>query len=271
MGRMLVILSILILVGVVVFQFFNQEEKLSYKIFYDQPTETIMEEMNKYDVLIVEPNFYQAKSVKALQKSGTKVYGYLSIMEAGTWNETMMRKWREEDYFRQQGEKVYFEKWQSYLMNITSKHYRNLLLEELNDQIIEKGFDGVFFDTVGDIDDYFKEDADIYEQQVFGLLELLEEVKDRYPNILMIQNWGINLFMEYTHPYMDAIMWEDFQDYELNEDDWGIIQVHKLKKLKNLHPFDVFTVSFVDEKKSREFAEKHGFIHYHEQNNFNTW
>lgn len=40
---------------------------------------------------------------------------------------------------------MYFSEWDSYLVDMTSAHYQELLLEEIKTQIVQKGLDGVFF------------------------------------------------------------------------------------------------------------------------------
>ena len=43
-------------------------------------------------------------------------------------------------------------------MNLTSTHYQDILLAEIEKQIVQKGLDGVFLDTVGNINSYLPED-----------------------------------------------------------------------------------------------------------------
>lgn len=244
----------------------------SYKVFYDEPTPKVQRQMKNYDLVIVEPAFYTKELVSKLKKSGTKLYAYVSIMESDTWNTERVQSLQPGDFFMTNGQRVHFEKWDSYLMDMTSSHYRSVLLNDLHTQVIDKGFDGIFFDTVGDIvDQFYWTDASEYQKQTDGFLTFLQQAERQYPGLSKIQNWGIELFSDATVPYMDAIMWEDFEYRNVAKDEWAQNQIRLLQKLQTQHPFQVLTVSFSQHTKSSRYAAQQGFLHYAEHKDFNRW
>jgi len=244
----------------------------SYKVFYDEPTKKIMDQMAAYDVVIVEPLYYTKEMVKEIQAKGVKLYAYVSVMESDSWNKNRMGKIKKEDYYYRNGKKVYFEEWDSYLMNLTSEHYQNVLFEEIQQQGISKGFNGIFLDTVGDIDDqfYYTNKAE-YKKQAKSFVLLMDRVIKKHGDVSFIQNWGINLFRDYTHIYMDGMMWEDFEPRNISNDDWAKDRLKDLKTLQKKQDFKVLTLSFSDGRRSKKLSKRYGFIHYHEAKSFNEW
>ncbi|WOV84450.1 endo alpha-1,4 polygalactosaminidase [Sporosarcina jeotgali] len=244
----------------------------SYKIFYDEPTQKIQRQMKKYDLVIVEPAFYTKELVTKLQKSGTKLYAYVSVMESDTWNTERIESLQPQDFFIKNGERVHFEEWDSYLMDMTSSHYRSVLMNDIQTQVVDKGFDGVFFDTVGDMEDqFYGKDPQQYNAQKSGFITLLNQLDRQYENLSNIQNWGIELFRADTVQYMDALMWEGFEYKSMTRDEWSQNQIKGLQQLQKKHNFKVLTVSFEQHAKSKKYAEKQGFLHYAEHKNFNQW
>ncbi|MFD1735146.1 putative glycoside hydrolase [Bacillus salitolerans] len=243
----------------------------SYRIYYHVPTSTIMEEMQKLDLVIIEPYHYTKEQIEFIQSKGTLVFGYISTMEVANWNKTLVEKLRPTDYFYRNNEKVYFPAWDSYLMDITSEHYREILTGEVEAQVAKKGFDGIFLDTVGDIDDQHYHDQALLKEQRTGLKQFLASIKELYPNKLLIQNWGIDTLMTTTAPYVDGIMWENFNYKHVAKDEWSLTKVNELKKLQEAFWFEVFTVSSEMRKKSRKYSQKQGFINYYTENGYDSW
>ena len=45
-------------------------------------------------------------------------------------------------------------------MDLREKHYREVLLWKVEKMMTERGLDGIFFDTVDDLDYYFRDDPE---------------------------------------------------------------------------------------------------------------
>jgi endo-alpha-1,4-polygalactosaminidase (GH114 family) len=247
------------------------KEVSSYKIFYGAPNEKILEEMKNYKMVIIEPREFSKEQVDKIKKNGTVVMGYISVMELDAWMKDLISKAQPTDYIIRNGSRVHFSKWDSDLMDISSLHYKNLLLNEIKNQVDEKDFDGVFLDTVGDIDDQFSNDPVMLEKQRHALVTFLKEIKHQYPNFLLIQNWGLDTLQQSTAPYVNGVMWENFHYDELSKDPWTWKRITNLKKLQQQYHIAVFTVSFKSERENRQFAQKNGFIPFYTDKGFNVW
>ena len=247
-----------------------------YNIFYDKPTNKIMNEMQQLDLVIIEPHYYKKEDIEFIKSKGTLVFGYLNIMERDNWNVSINDYLNREDFFYRDGEKIYFEKWDSYLLDITSNHYQSLLLTELSTEITNKGFDGVFLDTIGDIDDQHFSDKETLTDQQEGVTTFLNKISKNYPSLLLIQNWGFRTLKDFTNPYVDGVLWENF-DYKLIKDDaWSLNWIEELSRLSSKQNLAIFTVSFHSKRKSQDYAEKLDFTHLHKNNGdesdgYNHW
>lgn len=247
------------------------QQVTSYKIFYGKPTTRVFNEMKNYNLVIVEPYHYTKADIERIKKGGTMVMGYVSTMEVASWNQTLLNKCEATDFFLRENEKVRFAEWDSYLMDITSPHYQQILMDEVRNQVAAKGFDGVFLDTVGDIDDQHGNDPVMLTLQQFGMAAFMSEIKTQFPSLYLIQNWGFGTLTGYTAPYVDGFMWENFDYATVAKDQWAQDRMAELHALQKQYPFSVFTVSFSSKAKSTEYAKKQGFIHSHTTKGFDVW
>ncbi len=126
-----------------------------------------------------------------------------------SWNTERIESLQPQDFFIKNGERVHFEERDCYLMDMTSSHYRSVLMNDIQTLVVDKGFDGVFFDTVGDMEDQsYGKDPQQYNAQKNGFITLLIQLDREYENLSKIQNWRIELFRADTVQYMDALMRE---------------------------------------------------------------
>ncbi len=233
----------------------------SYKVYYDAPTKSKIKKMQKYDVMIIEPVFYSAQQIKEIQKYGTKVYGYINTMEADNWNTDLMAQLKESDFFHRDGQRVHYAEWDSYLIDINSKHYQAVLMQEVEKQVVNKGLDGVFLDTVGDIDNEHADQPKILEQQQVAMTNFLKSVKTKHADLSLIQNWGFGTLKYHTYPYIDGIMWESFNYSTVAKDQWSKDRMADLQELNEEEDIKTLTISSKQGAKSAKYAKKNGFIH----------
>lgn len=71
-------------------------------------------------------------------------------------------------------------------MDMSSEHYQDILLEEIKAQIIDKKLDGVFLDTVGNIDSYLS--GHEQQEQNKALTAFIKKFKKEDGNISIAQN-----------------------------------------------------------------------------------
>lgn len=243
----------------------------TYQIFYGAPTPEVINEMKAYDLVILEPYHYRKEQIQRIQSAGTMVLGYITTMEIAEWNQALMKELKEEDFYKRNGKKVFYPEWKSYLMDFTSKHYQTIVHKEINQHIIGKQFDGLFLDTVGDIDNEFWDKPDILKKQRAAMVSFLKEIKEQHKNLPIVQNWGFDTLAEATAPYVDGIMWESFDHSIVSQNEWAQNKIQQLLKIKDKHGVQVFTVAFKEWERSSGLAHRYGFIHTYEQDSYDQW
>ena len=233
------------------------EDVESYKYYLDKGDNTIGEKMKQMDLVIVEPIEMQQMYITSAHASGTLIYGYINSMEGDKWNKELYEKFEEDDFYKDEnGNRMYFKEWDSYMMDMTSPHYQEVLLEEIEKQVVQKGLDGVFLDTVGNIDSYLP--AIEQKEQNEAIEQLAKKIKQQFNGLSIAQNWGFDTLAT-TAPYIDFIMWEDFSFSVVGEDEWALDMMERLEKLRSEYGVQIMTVGFTEEKQSREIAEKNRF------------
>ncbi len=229
----------------------------SYTIFYGYPTEDAMHELKKKDLAIIEPSMYSNEQVQALHAAETIAIGYLSVMEAPAWNRYRQERLQPDHYLTVSGAPVYFPKWDSYLMDLRCSSYRRLLLEEIRSHIATKGFDGIFLDTVGDIDDHVA-DPKLKHELCKAYAELLRDISREYPHLALIQNRGF-ASLDAAAPYICGFLWEDWRG-ALVRDPWVKPRLKRLTE-EQANGLTVFTVSAGMEAINAKAAGQRKFIH----------
>jgi polysaccharide biosynthesis protein PelA len=241
-----------------------------YKIYYGPANVEIIDRLGNYDLAIIEPHEFTEQQVSSLKESKTLSLGYMSIMELEKWNKEFVDKVIESDYYYTNNEKIYIERWDTYIMDISQPHFRQILLEEIQEEIIAKGFDGIFLDTVGDIDDYFLKKPKELKKLRTGYINLLKEIKKQNKDIVLIQNWGFDTYKNASKPFIDGILWENFSKSGNQYDKWSQNWIKYFNEEKRKSQLAIFTVSPDDPSKS--YSEKIGFVPYKNENSiYNDW
>lgn len=250
------------------------EEIENFKFYYSAGSEQIVEKMKQKDLVVVEPLTMQQSYIEEAQQSGTLMYGYISSMEVASWNQDLMGRLREEAYFHNQnGNRHHIAQWDSYLMDITNKHYQNVLLAEIEKQVVDKGLNGVFLDTVGDVEAYHSDRPEVMKEQQKGMEQFMQRVKQRFPELSIAQNWGFNTLENYTAEYVDFFLWENFSASNIEGSEWYANKIDQLNRVQAEHGIEVLTVSYEDKAASKSIAEKNGFkiIHHPAGTYYNQW
>ncbi|MBM7649095.1 endo-alpha-1,4-polygalactosaminidase (GH114 family) [Bacillus ectoiniformans] len=164
----------------------------TFQIFYGKPDKEKITELSKLDAAIIEATAFKEDDLNVLKSKGVKLFGYVSLMQLENWNAELKDRVQETDYAKVDGEKIYIKEWDTYVMDIREEHYRQALLWKVEHYIADQKLDGVFFDTVDDLDYYFRDRPAVLEEMQAAYRTLLNEIHKRHPDMLIIQNqrWG---------------------------------------------------------------------------------
>ncbi|MBI9093920.1 MAG: endo alpha-1,4 polygalactosaminidase [Sphaerochaeta sp.] len=222
---------------------------------------------------IVEASFFEKEDVEYLHKNNSQVVGYLSLVEIGHWNTPLINDLHEEDYLvNASHEKMKSLSKTNYLGDLSSPHFSEILFTYLESRILDKGMDGVFFDTLDWID-YYADDARIYEKLTSGYKAFLIELRQRYPDIIVIQNRGFESYKKFSHDYIDGILWENFKSPYIEADTKKIQTLKEFDRSTKLNRTNVFVISFENEVENRKTAKtlNWNFLFSQMDNRYSEW
>lgn len=214
----------------------------SFHIFYGHPDQQKLEELSQQDAAIIEPTAFRKEQMDFLQKEDVLLFGYVSLIQLENWNHELKEDVIPSDYWLQDGERLYLSEWDTYVMNISEQHYREVLMQKIRTEIDAKQMDGIFFDTVDDLDFYFRNDPDAEKSMRAGYEQLLDEVRAAFPDLLIIQNRGFDSYKAVSRKKVDGILWEGFDKEELKNSEWAQYWWNYWKKEQRNKQVRVFTV-----------------------------
>ncbi|WP_336787915.1 endo alpha-1,4 polygalactosaminidase [Paenibacillus sp. MMO-177] len=229
----------------------------SFAIFYGLPSETIIDWLAQTDLVVLEPSQWQYDKLARLRASGTAIYGYLSVMETPSWNERRISCIKEEDKLTVDGRPVHFPMWDSFLMDLRSPGYRSLLLQEIGAMAETLPLDGIFLDTVGDIEEYVP--LSKREEMGRAYMTLLSVAAGRYPHLKWIQNRGFDQ-LKRCASVLDGLLWEGWRGDEADTE-WTKARLQLVEQLRK-DGLTILSVSADSSEIHRKTAEKLGFIHW---------
>ncbi|MBW9234388.1 hypothetical protein JQK62_19395, partial [Leptospira santarosai] len=96
----------------------------------------------------------------------------------------------------------------TFVVNLQSKKWINHLLGKVHHLLSELKADGLFLDTIGDIE-WPSIPQSIKQNQLDAVINFLHVLKLLYADHLFIQNNGLESIYLETAPYIDGICWEN--------------------------------------------------------------
>lgn len=238
----------------------------NFTIYYGQPDDRAMAKLSQFDLIIIEPHLFTKEQIHFLQEKKVLVVGYISIMQAPTWNTKRIEQLKSSDYLMINGRKRHYPQWDTYLMDLREKNYQSLLLEEIDQQIFQKQLTGLFLDTVDDIDDQIQ-DSFLQSSIRTAYIQVLEQIRGRCSELTLIQNRGF-FTLEFAFPYVDGLLWEDWQGNWKNNA-W-IKERVKLVSHMQKKGLCVLSLSSDHHPIHQKEAEKLGFVHTNNQEGYDS-
>lgn len=155
-----------------------------------------------YTMLIVEPDFYSEHEIAALKAAGPKILAYVTLGEVdpNRWYYSLLEG---------TGFLGNNPNWNSSYLNLEDEQIRNTILNRVLPEIMAKNPDGLFLDTIDAVSPVTDR---AYLKQF--MVELIKEIRNEYPEIVIIQNAGLFLIEE-TKEHVDAFLTEALtSDYD---------------------------------------------------------
>lgn len=227
----------------------------NYKIYYGSMTPDILENMKKYDMVIVEALHFDEEMVATLKNAGVKVIGYISVSEVGWWDTEVIGE-MERGQFISIGHKPLMNG-KNMLGDLSTSHYRNILLKTIEDRIMQKGMDGIFFDTLDTVD--IIEDESERFNQAMGYTKLIMDIRLKWTNIILIQNRGFHYTNYLERGMIDGLLWENFSADLMSQPRYKrrAMILNRLRWFANVR---TLTLAYKDEEASRAVSRRNHWI-----------
>lgn len=159
-----------------------------------------LEALRSYGLAILQANHYSADEIAWLERMGTRCIAYLSIGE--TPLDRVVPHWCIHDARR--GLPAVNERWQTAYVDCRNLAWQEQLLDEEVPRILQKGFGGLFLDTI-DV-------QEIYPETRVGVVQLLARLRLRAAQAFLVANRGFSVLPTIL-PHIDAIVFEAFTSY----------------------------------------------------------
>lgn len=198
-------------------------------------------EVQGYKALILESQLYTSDEVQLIKEKEVNAFAYLSLGEV---NES---RW----YFDELQEIGFLgqnEFWGSYFIDLKNERVKNLYIEEVIPRILEKGFDGLFLDTIDAVAPYTPR-----SEYKTDMVKLINEIRDQFPDIVMIQNGGDFLLSEVENS-IDGYAKEDIasaydfntSSYNLEEEGPYNVSVASIRAIQENFKLPILIIDFAD-------------------------
>ncbi len=254
----------------------------SWSLYYGAATTDTVERLGGYGLVVIDPHALGQKSketIAALKEKGCIVAGYLSFVEVAKWHRYRSRIPREWYILRDDGSpwNPWANKEVSWDANLAASlaepGWRKMLGDLVQSEVLDYGCDGVFMDTLEDVDFHSMPEKE-KDRQVEGLRLLMAELDERYPDAFFIGNRTLQRALDAVAPHIDAVCWESFSPKSFKDNSsrgWMEMIAKRLKdatdkygvRVISLWNVDALYPEYEDDKaKVLELATERGYIHY---------
>lgn len=182
----------------------------SYVVYYDgeKHLNDLAARLARYDLAILDTHRLTKAEMEALRGGGKLLVSYLSVGEVN----------KEDPLHQAAQEKGWIigcnKDWGSSYINVSLPEWQEQMSRSA-DRILEKGYDGVFLDTVDTVD-LEGVSAELRAKLKQGMVGLIHRLRTDHPDMLIVQNRGLSV-VSGTGGDIDAVMFEDLSTGYSNE------------------------------------------------------
>lgn len=232
----------------------------SFVVYYGVIEEENIDVIASYDVAVVEPKGTTKAINEAIRAQDTEVFGYLSVMQVEYFDDFKLSAMTDEDFMMENGKKMVREKSGNFIGDMRSDNYREMLIDVIEDRIIDKGYDGVFLDTVSYVSRFDDETNAALEA---GFIEFVKTVKKRHPELKIFQNRGFDVYLAGSSQYVDYLLYENFMTERINKYNYYKELVNNLNVAADASKGKIFALSMQDELANLNSASHLDWSYYY--------
>ncbi|MDX8389573.1 MAG: bifunctional glycoside hydrolase 114/ polysaccharide deacetylase family protein [Mariprofundaceae bacterium] len=163
-----------------------QKALQSLAFYYAAPLP--VDELSAFDQVVVEPTYVSKSSLLQLKEAGSHVFAYVSIGEAR----------REKPWFFDIDTAWVAGRnnaWNSAVMDLSNEQWQDFIVEHLVAPLVEKGYSGLFLDT---LDSYFivADTPEMIQAQQQGLVQVIQKMRKAFPDLKLLFNRGFEVIAD---------------------------------------------------------------------------
>lgn len=230
--------------------------------------------LDTFDLLILESDGWRQRDLDALKGRGGRLLGYLSALELPRHLQAQSGL-SSTDLLHIQGAPWYKKEFDALVANPTSPAWQNHLARRL-EVLRARGFDGIFLDTLGDVEDPLV--AHETGWLVPAAAWLVRYVRNLWPQQVLVVNNGIWLLLPLISSHIDGICWEtDVLDVSLDEP-WTQLGLSQVSQSATREGLATFLLSHVPDgpgasaklETLERYAERYGLVCYGAPGDYHT-
>lgn len=202
----------------------------NYAVFYGTGH---TRELASYDMVIVEPAGQSEQTLTQLREAGTLVLAYVSITEIPEYD-PLYSLLKPQDFLSVNGKPIENADFNNRVANLNSQNWINLLLHRMGRYLRNQKYDGLFFDTISNVE-WPILPAGIRAEQQAAVVALLQRLRKLYPGHIMVQNNGLESLCMDTATYLDGLCWENPDFVKPETYKWHERVRRNLHQLKTRH------------------------------------
>lgn len=236
----------------------------SFVVYYGRGP---LEGVDGYDIAILEPSGWTTPHHRHLQKDGVKTLAYLSALEVPPWRvpETGLQ---DEDFVMIGGERFLKQPFGNWLANPRSRRWKRYVVETAR-SLYQRGWDGLFLDTLGDVED--EQLSATWGWLIPATAELVQLIRGAFPSRPLIVNNGLWRLVPLIAPLIDGVCWEGNLTTEQLKEPWAQAMIEFLGRgaqergWANMMLSHIPSGSLAAAERLRRFqedAERYGFLAY---------
>ncbi len=224
----------------------------SFAVYYGDITDPHV--FKGYNLVIVS-SLLNKSIVEELTSLDIVVAGYVSIATVGGW----------EPWAANVSDDMVLTKsdvWNEKVVNVSDPRWKQIILNEAIPYLLSKGFKGVFFDNLDQVD--------VYPWMADAMVDIIKEVRERYPSLVIVVNRGFTI-VDRIAPYINAVLFECFgtyydfstgkyKKYTGSDLEWIKLQAERLKALSKKYGFTVLALGYANPQNATQWEEYSKYV-----------
>lgn len=202
-------------------------------------------EIAKFDLAVLDSDAHP--ELRNLSRTGTILIGYVSLGEAAEyrtyWPNVVGKSWLLDKN----------PNWDSYFVDVRAEEWHRVLTEKIIPGILQKGFDGLFLDTIDTAKYLEKYHPDgKYPGAQAAMVKLIKRIRQKFPKVFILGNRGFSILDE-TGRWLDGVVAESvFSTLDFERDTVRVRseqeyakEIALLQRAKNKFGLEVFTLDYL--------------------------